>query len=105
MPGHECLYALNPIVRMQHYGWPSVFYVFAVLGLAWAAVWPLVRPETRDPVMLREAEMLEEIEAKRAERHAAKRRARGDALDGGPAGGLANGDSMDQAAAEDTKRV
>jgi hypothetical protein len=26
------------------YGWPSVFYLFAVLGGIWCLLWPLVRP-------------------------------------------------------------
>lgn len=33
----------GPLIRL--YGWPSVFYLFAVLGLLWCAVWPLVKPE------------------------------------------------------------
>ncbi|KAF6256196.1 carbohydrate transporter [Scenedesmus sp. NREL 46B-D3] len=32
----------GPLIRM--YGWPSVFYLFAVLGGAWCLLWPLVRP-------------------------------------------------------------
>jgi MFS transporter, ACS family, solute carrier family 17 (sodium-dependent inorganic phosphate cotransporter), other len=39
------------------YGWPSVFYVFAVLGLAWAVVWPLCKPNKVDDVMKKEAEV------------------------------------------------
>jgi len=31
---------------IQAYGWPSVFYLFAVLGLVWCAFWPMVKPET-----------------------------------------------------------
>jgi hypothetical protein len=50
---------------VQAYGWPSVFYVFAVLGLAWAVVWPLAQPERRDAVMRQEEKVLEAIEAKR----------------------------------------
>ncbi|MEW5316085.1 MAG: hypothetical protein WDW38_007472 [Sanguina aurantia] len=38
-----------PLIRI--YGWPSVFYLFAGLGLLWCLVWPLVRPGKRDPVM------------------------------------------------------
>jgi MFS family permease len=36
----------GPLIRM--FGWPSVFYLFAVLGLVWAAMWPLVEPEKVD---------------------------------------------------------
>jgi ACS family sodium-dependent inorganic phosphate cotransporter len=36
---------------IQQYGWPSVFYLFAVLGLFWCLFWPLVRPEVQDVVM------------------------------------------------------
>jgi len=32
----------GPLIRM--YGWPSVFYLFAVLGGIWCLLWPLVRP-------------------------------------------------------------
>jgi MFS transporter, ACS family, solute carrier family 17 (sodium-dependent inorganic phosphate cotransporter), other len=32
-------------------GWPSVFYLFAVLGLAWCLWWPLLRPESSDPAV------------------------------------------------------
>ena len=35
------------------FGWPSVFYLFALLGLAWAAAWPLLRPEDPDPAVRR----------------------------------------------------
>jgi MFS family permease len=47
------------------FGWSSVFYVFAVLGLVWSAAWPLVRPEQRDPIMVQEAAILEKLEAER----------------------------------------
>lgn len=33
----------GPLIRM--YGWPSVFYLFAVLGGVWCLLWPLVRPD------------------------------------------------------------
>lgn len=32
----------GPLIRA--YGWPSVFYLFAVLGGFWCLMWPLVRP-------------------------------------------------------------
>jgi lipid-A-disaccharide synthase-like uncharacterized protein len=32
----------GPLIRM--YGWPSVLYLFAVLGGIWCLLWPLVRP-------------------------------------------------------------
>ena len=35
------------------FGWPSVFWLFALLGLAWCALWPLVRPEDPDPAVRR----------------------------------------------------
>lgn len=37
----------GPLIRM--FGWPSVFYLFAVLGLVWVAAWPLVQPDKMDP--------------------------------------------------------
>lgn len=30
------------------FGWQSVFYLFAVLGLLWCLAWPLCRPEQQD---------------------------------------------------------
>lgn len=30
------------------FGWQSVFYLFAALGLLWCAAWPLFRPEQQD---------------------------------------------------------
>lgn len=36
----------GPLIRM--FGWPSVFYLFAVLGLVWVALWPLVQPDKMD---------------------------------------------------------
>lgn len=39
----------GPLIRM--YGWPSVFYLFAVLGGIWCLLWPLVRPGMQDPLM------------------------------------------------------
>lgn len=29
-------------------GWPSVFYLFAVLGLLWCLWWPLLKPDSED---------------------------------------------------------
>ena len=37
----------GPLIRL--YGWPIVFYAFAVLGLVWCLFWPLVKPEQADP--------------------------------------------------------
>lgn len=47
------------------YGWPNVFYVFAALGLAWAVLWPLVRPEEVDAVMQKEAAIMQRVVAER----------------------------------------
>ena len=30
------------------FGWQSVFYLFAILGLVWVMLWPLCRPEKQD---------------------------------------------------------
>lgn len=48
----------GPLIRM--FGWPSVFYLFAVLGLAWAAMWPLVEPEKLDDDMIAEQKRKEQ---------------------------------------------
>ncbi|PSC72700.1 putative anion transporter chloroplastic [Micractinium conductrix] len=41
------------------FGWQSVFYLFAVLGLVWCCAWPLFKPEQQDsdalPRMFRKA--------------------------------------------------
>ena len=37
----------GPLIR--HYGWASVFYLFAVLGLVWCVVWPQLKPGDADP--------------------------------------------------------
>ncbi|KAG2488999.1 hypothetical protein HYH03_012438 [Edaphochlamys debaryana] len=50
----------GPLIKM--FGWPSVFYLFAVLGLVWAAAWPLVQPDKMD------ADMIAENKKKEAER-------------------------------------
>ncbi|KAI8468510.1 MAG: carbohydrate transporter [Monoraphidium minutum] len=36
----------GPLIRM--YGWPSVFYLFAVLGGVWCLFWPMFKPEMED---------------------------------------------------------
>lgn len=30
---------------IQAYGWPSVFYLFAVAGFLWCLAWPLFKPD------------------------------------------------------------
>ena len=40
----------GPLIR--NLGWPSVFYLFAVLGLVWSVLWPLLKPEEPDPAVL-----------------------------------------------------
>lgn len=37
----------GPLIRT--YGWPSVFYLFAVLGLLWSVAWPTLNPGDSDP--------------------------------------------------------
>ena len=41
------LLASGPLIA--RFGWPSVFYLFAVLGLLWACAWPLCKPGQSDP--------------------------------------------------------
>ena len=38
------------------FGWQSVFYLFAILGLLWCLAWPLVKPDTREPGELKPAQ-------------------------------------------------
>jgi MFS family permease len=41
------LLVCGPLIHA--FGWPSVFYLFAVLGLLWCLLWPLLNPEQADP--------------------------------------------------------
>lgn len=45
----------GPLIAM--YGWPSVFYVFAILGLGWAVIWPLSKPGVVDDVVAKEKQL------------------------------------------------
>lgn len=36
---------------ISNFGWPSVFWVFAIMGLVWSLFWPRLRPEDPDPRM------------------------------------------------------
>ncbi len=40
------LLVCGPLIR--NFGWPSVFYLFALLGLIWCLGWPLLKPEEPD---------------------------------------------------------
>ena len=40
---HQSLPPHSPLIQL--YGWPSVFYLFAVLGFIWCIIWPLFKPE------------------------------------------------------------
>ena len=35
-----------PLIRM--FGWPSVFTIFAIVGLVWCSIWPTLKPEHTD---------------------------------------------------------
>lgn len=41
------LLVCGPLIHA--FGWPSVFYLFAVLGLLWCLLWPLLKPDQADP--------------------------------------------------------
>lgn len=41
----------GPLIRL--YGWPCVFYLFAIVGLVWCLAWPLVQPKKVDAIMWR----------------------------------------------------
>ena len=40
------LLVCGPLIHA--FGWPSVFYLFAALGLVWSALWPLLKPDQAD---------------------------------------------------------
>lgn len=48
----EACAVAGPIIAA--YGWPAVFYIFGILGLTWAVVWPFCRPNKVDPTMAAE---------------------------------------------------
>ena len=39
----------GPMIRI--WGWPVVFYSFAIMGGAWALTWPLLQPGRRDKML------------------------------------------------------
>lgn len=39
----------GPLIRI--YGWPVVFYAFAVLGVIWSLAWPMLRPARKDMML------------------------------------------------------
>lgn len=41
------------------FGWPSVFYVFGFVGLAWGVIWPLCNPTKVDPLVVKEKELMD----------------------------------------------
>jgi ACS family sodium-dependent inorganic phosphate cotransporter len=59
----------GPLIRM--YGWPSVFYLFAILGGVWCLLWPLFRPEHPDRVSAAEARVQAAEKAAKKARKAA----------------------------------
>ena len=52
------------------FGWPSVFYVFGALGLAWAVMWPLAKPTQVDPLVQKEREIMEVKDEERRQQNA-----------------------------------
>eukprot|EP00892_Ulva_mutabilis_P012793 jgi/Ulvmu1/9887/UM057_0043.1 len=60
----------GPLIAM--YGWPSVFYVFAIIGLGWAVIWPLSKPGVVDDVVAKEKQ-LDDVTGEIQRRNAAKK--------------------------------
>eukprot|EP00798_Chlamydomonas_sp_ICE-L_P002986 gene2986-12994_t len=51
----------GPLIKA--YGWPSVFYLFACLGLMWCVVWPMIKPEMApSPKVAEQSAMVQTVE-------------------------------------------
>lgn len=78
------LLVCGPLIK--YFGWHSVFYAFAALGLLWAAAWPMIKPEAA----------VDEVEVQQvAERRKAMVRQRGEACFVVPSLFLARGGALD----------
>ena len=50
----------GPLIKA--YGWPSVFYLFAVLGIAWCICWPLLKADEVEAVVHEQYSLMESID-------------------------------------------
>lgn len=50
----------GPLIKA--FGWPSVFYLFAVLGLIWCRVWPMFKPEEVEPIVTESMSIMDSID-------------------------------------------
>eukprot|EP00210_Caulerpa_lentillifera_P004567 g4357.t1 len=49
----------GPLIR--HYGWPSVFHIFAISGFVWCLGWPFLKPNLRDATIWRSKSKVEKL--------------------------------------------
>ena len=50
----------GPLIKA--FGWPSVFYLFAVLGLLWCAAWPLLGAEKVEPIVHQQYALMDTVD-------------------------------------------
>ena len=51
----------GPLIKA--FGWPSVFYLFAVLGLIWCAAWPLLKAEkASEPIVRQQYSLMDTVD-------------------------------------------
>ncbi len=50
----------GPLIKA--WGWPSVFYLFAVLGLVWCAFWPMLKADKVEPVVHQQYSLMGSVE-------------------------------------------
>lgn len=50
----------GPLIKA--FGWPSVFYLFALLGLLWCRFWPTFNPEKVEPIVTESMSIMDSID-------------------------------------------
>lgn len=50
----------GPLIKA--FGWPSVFYAFAFLGLLWCLIWPMFKPDEVEPAVTATLSIMDSID-------------------------------------------